>query len=171
VSEESAKQTAADYNKYGQVAEKYGIKIMFHNHVEHFELLQDSQLTLFDVFLSETDPDIVAMELDIGATAIAGRNIPDLIKKYAGRFPVWDINDAFGIKIADANPGLTPNQRRVYTYGVPVGLGDVDFKAYFASSALAGVKYVIVNQGNAASWGDSLAAVRVSYQNLAQILA
>ena len=105
VSEESAKQTAADYNKYGQVAKKYGIKIMFHNHVEHFELLQDSQSTLFDVFLSETDPDIVAMELDIGATAIAGRSIPDLIEKYPGRFPVWDINDAVGIKIADASPG------------------------------------------------------------------
>lgn len=105
MSEESAKQTAADYNEYGQVAKKYGIKIMFHNHVEHFELLQDSQSTLFDVFLSETDPDIVAMELDIGATAIAGRSIPDLIEKYPGRFPVWDINDAVGIKIADASPG------------------------------------------------------------------
>ncbi len=111
------------------------------------------------------------MELDIGATAIAGRNIPDLIRKYRGRFPVWDINDAFGIKNADANPSLTPNQRRVYTYGVPVGLGEVDFRTYFASSALAGVKYAIVNQGNASSWGDPFAAVHVSYQNLVKILA
>ena len=171
VSEESAKQTASDYNKYGQVAKKYGIKIIFHNHVEHFESLQDSKSTLFDVFLSETDPDTVAMELDIGATAIAGRNIPDLIKKYPGRFPVWDMNDAFGIKNADANPGLTPNQRRVYTYSVPVGLGEADFRTYFASGPEAGLKYAIVNQGNAASWGDSLAAARISYQNLMKILA
>jgi sugar phosphate isomerase/epimerase len=168
--EELAKQTASDYNKWGQVAKKYGIKIIFHNHVEHFELMQGSQTTLFDMFLSETDPDTVAMELDIGATAIAGRNIPDLIKNYPGRFPVWDINDAFGIKNADANTSLTPNQRRVYTYSVPVGLGEVDFKMYFASGSVAGLKYAIVNQVNAASWGDSLAAARVSYLNLAKML-
>jgi sugar phosphate isomerase/epimerase len=169
VTEESVKQTAADYNKYGQAAKKFGIKVFYHNHVEHFELLENSQTTLFDLFLSETDPETVAMELDLGFTAIAGRNIPEIIKKYPGRFPVWDVNDAFGIKNADAIPNLTPNQRRVYTYAVPVGLGDVDFKSCFANAAVAGLKYAIVTQGNAATWGDSLAVARVSYQNLMKL--
>ena len=171
VTEESVKQTAADYNKYGQAAKKFGIKVFYHNHVEHFELLENSQTTLFDLFLSETDPETVAMELDLGFTAIAGRNIPDIIKKYPGRFPVWDVNDAFGIKNADAIPNLTPNQRRVHTYAVPVGLGDVDFKSCFANAAVAGLKYAIVTQGNAATWGDSLAVARVSYQNLMKLRA
>jgi sugar phosphate isomerase/epimerase len=169
--EEEAKRTAADYNSYGRTARKFGIQVIFHNHIEHFELLTGSKSTFFDVFLSETDPELVGMELDLGYTAIAGRNIPEAIRRYPGRFPVWDVRDAFGIKNADANPAATPNQRRQYTYSVPVGLGEVDFKTIFASAQTAGLKHFFVLQDNAAAWGDSIAVARVSWQNLTKILS
>jgi sugar phosphate isomerase/epimerase len=168
--EDDAKRAAAEYNGYGKTARKFGIKVIFHNHIEHFELLSGSKSTFFDVFLSETDPDTVGLELDLGYTAIAGRNIPETIRQYPGRFPVWDVRDAFGIKIADANPAATPNQRRQYTYSVPVGLGEVDFKTIFAGAETAGLKYFFVLQDNAAAWGDSMAVARVSWQNLTKIL-
>ncbi len=168
--EEEAKHTAADYNAFGKAARKFGIKVIFHNHVEHFELLTGSKSTFFDLFLSETDPELVGMELDLGYTAIAGRKIPETIRQYPGRFPIWDVRDAFGIKNADANPAATPNQRRQYTYSVPVGLGEVDFKTIFASAETAGLKYFFVLQDNAAAWGDSMAVARVSWQNLTRIL-
>jgi sugar phosphate isomerase/epimerase len=169
--EDEAKRAAAEYNAYGKTARKFDIKVIFHNHVEHFELLTGSKSTFFDVFLSETDPELVGMELDLGYTAIAGRSIPETIRQYPGRFPVWDVRDAFGIKNADANPSATPNQRRQYTYSVPVGLGEVDFKTIFASAETAGLKYFFVLQDNAATWGDSMAVARVSWQNLTKILA
>jgi sugar phosphate isomerase/epimerase len=169
--EEEAKRAAAGYNTYGKAARKFGIKVIFHNHVEHFELLTGSKSTFFDVFLSETDPELVGMELDLGYTSIAGRNIPQTIRQYPGRFPVWDVRDAFGIKNADANPTATPNQRRQYTYSVPAGLGEVDFKTIFASAETAGLKYFFVLQDNAAAWGDSMAVARVSWQNLTKVLA
>jgi sugar phosphate isomerase/epimerase len=169
--EEEAKRAAADYNTYGKTARKFGMKVIFHNHIEHFELLAGSKSTFFDVFLSETDPELVGMEFDLGYTAIAGRKIPDAIRQYPGRFPVWDVRDAFGIKNADANPAATPNQRRQYAYSVPVGLGEVDFKTIFASAETAGLKYFFVLQDNAAAWGDSMAVARVSWQNLTKILA
>jgi len=170
-SEEDAKRSAAEYNTYGKMARKFGIKVIFHNHIEHFELLTGSKSTFFDMFLSETDPELVGMELDLGYTAIAGRNIPETIRRYPGRFPVWDVRDAFGIKNADANPAATPNQRRQHTYSVPVGLGEVDFKTIFASAETAGLKNFFVLQDNAAAWGDSMAVARVSWQNLTKILA
>jgi len=169
--EDEAKRAAAEYNAYGKTARKFDIKVIFHNHVEHFELLTGSKSTFFDVFLSETDPELVGMELDLGYTAIAGRNIPETIRRYPGRFPVWDVRDAFGIKNADANPAATPNQRRQHTYSVPVGLGEVDFKTIFASAETAGLKNFFVLQDNAAAWGDSMAVARVSWQNLTKILA
>ena len=168
---EAAKRTAAEYNAYGKIARKFGIMVIFHNHVEHFELLANSKSTLFDVFLAETDPETVGMEFDLGYTAIAGRNIPQLIRQYPGRLPVWDVRDAFGIKNADAHPGLTPSQRMPYTYLVPVGVGDVDFKTIFAGAETAGLKYFFVQQNNAPTWGDSIAAARVSFENLTKILA
>ena len=169
--EEMAKRAAAAYNAYGQAARKFGIKVIFHNHVEHFEFLTGSKSTFFDVFLKETDPETVAMEFDLGYTSIAGRNIPETIQQYPGRFETWDIRDAFGIRNADANPTATPNQRRQYTYSVPVGLGEVDFKTIFEAAETAGLKYFFILQDNSTLWGDSMAVARISYQNLAKTLA
>ena len=76
-----------------------------------------------------------------------------------------------GLKNADANPALTPNRRRQYTYSVPVGLGEVDFKTIFAGAETAGLKHFFILQDNAAAWGDSMAVARVSWQNLTKILA
>jgi len=123
------------------------------------------------MFLSETDPELVGMEFDLGFTAIAGRNIPETIRQYPGRFPIWDVRDAFGINNADANPAATPSQRRQYTYSVPAGAGEVDFKTLFAGAQTAGLEHFFVLQDNAAAWGDSMAVARVSWQNLTKILA
>jgi len=41
----------------------------------------------------------------------------------------------------------------------------------FEHASLAGLKHFAVEQDNAAAWGDSLAAARVSFQNLSAILA
>jgi len=169
--EEMAKRTAADYNLYGQAARKFGMKVINHPHVEQFELLAGSQSTFFDVFLKETDPELVTVEFDLGYTAIAGRKIPDTIRQYPGRFPTWDIRDAFGIRNADAVPAATPTERRLHTYYVPVGLGEVDFKTAFASAETAGLKYYFVTQENSTAWGDSMAVAGISYQNLMKILA
>ena len=54
---------------------------------------------------------------------------------------------------------------------VPVGVGQIDFKKVFAHAALAGLKHFVIEQDNAASWGDSLAAARVSYQNMRRVLS
>jgi len=36
---------------------------------------------------------------------------------------------------------------------------------------IAGLKHFVIEQDNAASWGDSLAAARVSYQNMRTVLS
>jgi len=51
-----------------------------------------------------------------------------------------------------------------------VGSGHIDFKSVFAHAELAGLKHFVIEQDNAAAWGDSLAAARVSYQNLLGML-
>ena len=53
---------------------------------------------------------------------------------------------------------------------VPVGTGHIDFKPAFAHASLAGLKHFAIEQDNAAAWGDSVAAARVSFQNLKEML-
>jgi len=47
----------------------------------------------------------------------------------------------------------------------------MDYKPIFANAKLAGLKHFCVEQDNAASWGDSLAAARLSCRNLLKILS
>src|SRR3989441_12245034 len=92
-----------------------------------------------------------------------------IFKQHPGRFELWPIKDFFGLKTV--NPSLGPNARVSSMAFAPVGVGQVDFKPGFANAALAGLKHFVIEHDNAASWGDSLAAARVSDQNMARILA
>ena len=169
VSLESVKQRAAQLNANGKVAQKFGMKLLVHNHTGEFETLTDSPRTSYDILVEETDPALVTMQLDLGWAYIAGVDPIALFKAHPGRFELWHVKDVFGLKTA--NPSLGPNARVSSMALVPVGTGHIDFKPVFAQAQLAGLKHFVIEQDNAAAWGDSLAAARVSYQNLAEMLA
>jgi sugar phosphate isomerase/epimerase len=166
---ESVKQTAAQLNASGKIARKYGMKILVHNHTGEFERLIDSDRTAYDVLLAETDPELVAMQLDIGWAMIAGMDVVEMFRKNPGRYELWHIKDIVGLKTVDRS--LSPNARVSNMAFVPVGAGQIDYKPIFAQAQLAGLKHFCVEQDNAASWGDSLAAARVSFEALSMILA
>src|SRR4029079_18760448 len=166
---DTVKRRAAQLNASGRIAQKIGMKLLVHNHTGEFEKLTDSPRTTYDVLLAETDPSLVTMQLDIGGTYIAGVDPIALFKAHPGRFELWHIKDVFGLKTV--NPSLGPNARVSSMALVPVGTGHIDFKPVFAQSQLAGLKHFVIEQDNAAAWGDSLAAARVSFQNLAAMLS
>src|SRR3954452_23489163 len=63
---DSIKRSADQLNKYGAITKKFGMKMLVHNHAGEFERLDGSDKTQYDVLLAETDPALVAMQLDIG---------------------------------------------------------------------------------------------------------
>jgi sugar phosphate isomerase/epimerase len=121
------------------------------------------------VLLKETDPNLVAMEIDLGWSSVAGQNAIDLFKASPGRYELWHIKDAIGIK--HLTPQMNQLERRAAIHLVPVGLGEVDYKTIFAHGQLAGLKHFYIEQDNAGAWGDAMAATRVSVENLKKILA
>lgn len=167
--EESVKRTAAGINRHGAIVKKFGMKMLIHNHTMEFEPLQGSKLRPYDILLAETDPALVAMQLDIGWASVAGQNILEMFRKSPGRFELWHVKDARGIKLMNAD--MKESERMRAATLVPVGEGEVDYKTIFASASLAGMKHYCVEQDNAADWGDAMAAARVSYQNLAKLLS
>jgi hypothetical protein len=62
-------------------------------------------------------------------------------------------------------------ERRAAASLVPVGLGEVDYRAIFGKAELAGLRHFAIEQDNAAAWGDAMAATRVSVQNLVRLLS
>src|SRR5204863_543677 len=115
---ESVKRAAAQHNEHGKITKKFGMKILIHNHTQEYELLDDGKTTQYDVLLAETDPALVAMQLDIGWASVAGQNILQMFRKNPGRYELWHVKDAVGMKGID--PRLTPDERRPKTKLVPV---------------------------------------------------
>ena len=167
--EESYKKAAARLNEFGKITSKFGMKMLFHNHSQEFQPFAGTKLRPYDILLSETDPKLVAMQLDIGWASVAGQNILEMFKKNPGRFELWHVKDVRGIKLLPADMEQRTRMRSITL--VPVGQGEVDYKTIFASAELAGMKHFCIEQDNAADWGDSISAARVGFRNLNKLLS
>jgi sugar phosphate isomerase/epimerase len=165
---EMMRRVAADLNENGRLAARYGIKVLYHNHTTEFQRYPGEPLLPYEVLLRETDPEFVAMEIDLGWAAIAGQDIEQLFKQHPGRFELWHVKDAMNIKYL--TPGMNQLERRAKVTLVPVGLGEVDYKTIFAHAGVAGLRHYYIEQDNAAAWGDAMAATRVSVENLRRLL-
>ena len=166
---EAVKQSAAELNKSGLIVKKFGMKILVHNHSNEFDLLDDGRQTQYDVLLAETDPDLVTMQFDIGWAIVGGVNAIDVMTKHPGRFELWHVKDAQGMRLMD--PKLTPSERQRAARICPIGVGEIDYRPIFAVAGVAGLKAFVIEQDGAGAWGDAMAACRVSYQNLYKMLS
>src|SRR5688500_19096186 len=80
------------FNKSGELCKKSGMKFGYHNH--DFEFSQKlNDMKLFDIILQNTDPNLVAQQLDIGNMYHAGGIAADIIKQYPGRFELMHVKD------------------------------------------------------------------------------
>jgi sugar phosphate isomerase/epimerase len=165
---EMVKRTAQELNDAGAITKRHGIKVIVHNHTEEFAPLADRAGRPYDVLLAETDPTLVAMELDIGWATAAGQSAIELFRVAPGRFEVWHLKDLTGL--AELNKLGTQAERQRAAKIVPLGEGEMDYRPIFAQASLAGMKHFYIEQDTAPASGDSLAAAAVSYRNLAKLL-
>ncbi|MGF6847798.1 sugar phosphate isomerase/epimerase [Chitinophaga sp. W3I9] len=80
------------FNKSGALCKKSGMKFGYHNHDFEFSQQLNGQ-KIFDLILQNTDPSLVAQQLDIGNMYHAGGIALDIIKQYPGRFELMHVKD------------------------------------------------------------------------------
>ena len=167
-SRDAVRRTAEQLNEAGRITKKYGMKVIVHNHTEEFEALTDSSQRPYDVLLAETDPSLVALELDIGWASVAGQDILDMFRRSPGRFEVWHVKDIANLSSFSASTTL--QERRRAAKIVPLGEGEIDYKAIFAQAKLAGMQHYYVEQDSAPASGDSLNEAAKSHRSLMKLL-
>ena len=141
---------AADvFNKTAEACKKGGLEFAYHNHVSEFDTIEGIQP--FDYILSNTDKNMVKMELDLGWAAKAKQDPVELFKKHPGRFPLWHLKD------------FTADFKTI----TEVGAGTVDFKTSFDHAKSSGMKYFFLEQDGAP---DPYVNIRNSYNNVKKIL-
>jgi sugar phosphate isomerase/epimerase len=80
------------FNKSGELCNKSGMRFGYHNHDFEFSEKLDGEL-LYDIMLNNTDPKLVAQQLDIG-NMINGGGVPaEVMKKFPGRFVSMHVKD------------------------------------------------------------------------------
>jgi sugar phosphate isomerase/epimerase len=125
------RRTAARFNKLGEKCRQAGLRFAFHNHDKEFKPTE-GQIP-YHIFLKETDPALVTMELDLYWITKGGQQPLDFFRQYPGRFELWHVKDM------DKTPeaGMTT-----------VGQGIIDFPALFAQARQAGMKHFFVEHDN-----------------------
>jgi len=80
------------FNKSGELCKKSGMKFGYHNH--DFEFSQKlNNMTVYDIILSNTDPNLVMQQLDMGNLYNGGATTAEVLKKYPGRFESLHVKD------------------------------------------------------------------------------
>ena len=164
---DSVKRQADLYNQIGAAGRQYGVRVLIHNHTGEFEPFADSPMTPYDVLFTNTDPALVAFELDIGWATVAGQNVLALFAKHPHRFPLWHVKDMAGL--AALTSMTTQGERQRAAKIVPVGLGEINYRPIFDHAADAGLEHYYIEQDTAPDTG-SLDAMRLSAQNLRRSL-
>ena len=134
------KQAVVILNTAGEAAKKSGITLCYHNHTHEFETIEG--MVPYEVLLSQTTPDTLKFELDLGWATVAGADPVGLFKKHPGRFPLWHVKDIS----ADAKKP------------VEIGSGIVNFKPIFAAAKTAGMQHFFVEQDGAPEPMKNIAA-------------
>lgn len=86
------KQFMEVFNKAGELCKKSGLKFGYHNHDFEFSL-KLSSVKVYDIMLQNTDPNLVAQQLDIGNMYGGGGRAAELLKQYPGRFELMHVKD------------------------------------------------------------------------------
>ena len=120
-------------NKAAVAAKKSGLLFAYHNHDAEFKTVDG--VIPYDLLLSQTDPALVKMELDLAWAMKAGKDPVEMFKANKGRFHLWHVKD------------LDKNREKV----IEVGKGDFDFKRIFDHATDAGMKYFFIEQDGAPS--------------------
>ena len=127
------KKIADKFNRLGSIAKKMGAQFGYHNHAYSFTPLNN--VVPQEIFMNDTDKNLVTFEMDIFWVVAAGHNPEEWFKKYPGRFDLVHVKDRS--KLPGKNDGLN---------SVDIGTGSINFKKLLPIAQKYGVKHFIVEQ-------------------------
>ena len=85
------------FNKSGELCKKSGMKFGYHNHDFEFSQKLNGE-KIFDIIMKSIDPNLVALQLDMGNLYNGGAIALDVMNQYPGRFEIVHVKDEIAAK-------------------------------------------------------------------------
>jgi sugar phosphate isomerase/epimerase len=125
------KRYADQFNKAGEICKKEGLKFAYHNHDYSFKELE-GQIPQ-QIFMDNTDADLVAFEMDMYWVVTAGVDPVEYLSKYKNRFKLCHIKDRIS------------NSKEPFD-SCTLGDGFIDYPTLLAKAKEFGMDYFIYEQ-------------------------
>ena len=135
---------AEAFNRWGAACRDEGLRFGYHNH--DFEFAPMNGGTQLDALLAATDPELVALELDVGWSEFSGVDSVALLRRLGPRVPLLHVKD-----LAEGGEGRD----------VAVGDGTIAWEPILAAATAA--EWYVVEQDNP---GDAMEDIRRSLRHL-----
>jgi sugar phosphate isomerase/epimerase len=145
---------AEKLNRVGREYRDLGLTFGYHNH--HIEFTRVDGVVPYDYLMSNTDPQLVMIELDVGWLATAGVDPVTYLRKHAGRVIACHLKD-YDPKIQSDVP-----QRKL----IAPGAGTIDFAAVLAAMRETGVAHGFIEVDVS---DDALGDVRRGHAHLERL--
>lgn len=148
------KRVSELFNRAGELCQKAGMKFGYHNH--DFEMGQVDGQVIYDLLLTNTDPKLVTLQMDVGWVVAGGSDPVAWFKKYPGRFELLHMRD------------VKPMAGHEHPVGVDLGDGVVKFDEILKLKKQAGTKIFVVEQEEYGT-KTPLEAVTVDFQRISKM--
>ena len=149
---ESARAFVATLNPLAGTVADCGLKLGYHNHDFEFAPLAGGEgVTLWDLILAETDPNLVVLELDCYWSEYGGADTLALLQAHPERYPLLHFKDMVG--------------DGAERHDAPIGAGHLDFRPFIEASSSTGQWYIVEQDDPS----DPLADIRTSLQGMTNL--
>jgi sugar phosphate isomerase/epimerase len=139
-----AREAAADFDRWGKAAAAAGLQFFYHIHGYEF-LPGEGGAVPMDVLMRETDPAAVRFEMDVFWAARPGADPAALLRRYPGRWTLMHLKDMRqGVATNVHTGGADPDASEV-----PVGAGQIDYRAVLRAAREVGVERYYVEDETA----------------------
>ena len=147
-------ETVAGMKKIAAIAEKYGVKMLYHNH--DFEFKNIEGVHALDYLYQTLSPDELQTELDTCWVNVGGEDPAEYIVKYSGRAPIVHLKDFHKgsagksgklYNLIGIDDGAQEEEKEEEAFSFrPCGSGVQDFPDILEACKKAGTAWVVVEQ-------------------------
>ena len=158
--------------KIGEVCNKYGITLLYHNHDFEFAKTEGGEYVL-DALYNEIGRDLLKTEIDTCWVNVGGENPSAYVRKYTGRAPVVHLKDFDGEKNKNMYKliGIDSEETEVKnTFEFrPLGYGRQNVQAIVDAAKDAGAEWIIAEQDEPSMGKSRLECAQMSMDYMQNI--
>lgn len=143
---EEYKAAAELYNSFGEKCKAGGVQYGYHTHNGEFAVYDG--ISLFDILVKETDPELVCFELDLFWAAVARVDVVKLVKDNPGRVKLLHIKDINAYldepyRTFDPANGMDMLMKMMQKQTI-IGEGVIDFKSIISQVDYSGIEHLVI---------------------------